>query len=178
MKRGYIVLVILLFGNVVFSQEVNSDTKTCDVVGIDTLLDTEVVKVEKLLQAYREIKVYKKIMDESGKDKVIIAPLSSDINVNFANDTEKNQEYYLSDLSGVNFGAIKALNEIFVELNATVEELEKSQEKINQQEAIISQLQNDLVQLMGEVEELKQKNLDTENNLNELRIEVNTPPDK
>ena len=59
-------------------------------------------------------------------------------------------------------------------MQKTIITLEESQETLNRQIADFNELQNQVLEFTSIIEELKQKNSDLENTINDLRTEMKT----
>jgi len=173
MKTLFLILFLTVLTNFSFSQVANTDTLTKNTIGIYDISNAKEINPTDILIKYQAIKVYK--LNESKNETEILrfGPSNADL-IKLFTENKNGSPIIIDDLSGINFAAIKALLNTYSMLENSVMQFEESQEIINRQTADMADMQNNLLQLLGEIEELKQKNIDIANDLENFKMEINT----
>ena len=161
--------VITIFA---FSQEIISDSTNHNFTGLYDISKAEIIEPNDILNKYLEIEVYRLNEKKNETEIIKIGPANADL-VKFFSENN-GSSVLINDLSGINFAAIKALQKTSQEMEHGTMQFEELQEIVNRQFADMTEMQNNLLQLMGEIEELKQKNIDLANDLENFKMEINT----
>ncbi|MBI9067913.1 MAG: hypothetical protein JEZ09_11520 [Salinivirgaceae bacterium] len=173
MKNLLLIFLLTIISYFAFSQEEKIDSTRYYYQGLFKVSDAEKIDPTDILLKYSTIEVYKKNEIKDKTETVKIGPAYDDLIKLFAGNNKDRSPVFIHNLSGLNFAAIKALQKASLKLEDNVLQLEESQEIINKQTADIADMQNNLLQLMGEIEELKQKNIDMANDLDNFKMEIN-----
>jgi len=178
MKLNILLCLLLLIKLSALCQVTTADTIRIKTLGIKNVDNATKIDPQEVLDKYEKTNIYKIYIDEHNEEIIKIGPANSDLGKSFSEKLANNKQYHLNDLSGINYAGIKALYTLSIDLNEKISLLEESQNIISKQAADLAEMQNNLLRLMGEIEELKQANTDLKNDLNNFKIEINTKQER
>ena len=149
------------------NQEVAPD---CISSGINISENAGKIDALDLLKLYHDFDIYRILLENEDNQALQFGPSRIDIKNVFGKEIPDGDTYCLKDLPGLNFAAIVALEKLSTELLEKQEELEENQRFFEQQAIDMNALHNQLLEISGIMEELKIKNEELQNSIDELRM--------
>ncbi len=158
MKKTLFTLLLTITTVFLFAQINNIQIEDADIQNIAT--------------KYNYISV-KKVVNISN-DSIIVyyMPVNSELIEQFVQ--KKGKHIVFKNIEGMNFAAIKSLNETISEMQNTIEILEKNIEVLTQQTSDIEELKRKTEDVNIIIEGLKEKNTELENTIIELKNKIDT----